>query len=357
MMMTIDRDDEARWQAVLTRDASHDGQFVYAVTTTGIYCRPTCVSRRPQRTHVRFFTMPSEAEAAGFRPCQRCQPQESADAMTTTINAIRAYIEAHLAEDLSLARLGERFALSPTHLQRIFKRSVGVSPRQYVAACRHAEMKRALRETGDITAAVYDAGYRSGSSWYANVRGKLGMTPSTYRKGGLGMQIAYDSVASPLGQMLVAATPDGVCAVSFGETEAEVRDALAQEYPQATITRDAASVATWVRELLAYLTNQGSLADIPLDIPASPFQQAVYGALRSIPPGSRSSYSMVARMIGQPQAARAVAQACAHNPVALVIPCHRVVHENGALAGYRWGDARKRYLLQHEGEPSQPALK
>jgi len=350
--MTIDQTDDGRWQAVISRDTTLTDRFVYAVTTTGIYCRPSCPARRPHRAHVRFFDVSTDAETAGYRACQRCQPQAPEDEMTRAMGEISTYIAAHVEADLSLRQLSSRFALSPSHLQRTFKRIVGVSPRQYVEACRHNAMKQALREDVAVTEAIFGAGYRSSSSLYQDVRGKFGMTPSVYRQGGSGMQIAYGIVESPLGQMLVAATPDGVCAVSFGETAEEVQQALHREYPKASIHRDDAAVTPWITKLLAYLAGKQPLTEIPLDIPTSPFRQAVYDALQAIPLGGKRSYGMIARMIGQPTAARAVAQACAHNPVALVIPCHRVVHEDGNPAGYRWGDTRKQRLLRQEQEQS-----
>ncbi len=350
---------EAWWQGVLGRDHALDGRFVFAVTTTGVYCRPSCSARHPLRRNARFFAAPDEAELAGFRPCKRCQPRGEQDETQATMREIRHYIETHLDGDVSLDALGAEFALSPFHLQRTFKRVVGVTPRQYAEALRRDAVKQGLRDGKGVTEAMHAAGYQSASSFYQDVRGKLGMRPSAYRKGGEGMTIAYGLASSPLGTLLVAATNDGVCALSFSADEAAALASLEAEYPRATIRRDDAAVAPWVSSVLAYLTTDGEdgasrreaahdLTDLPLDIPTSPFRGAVYERIRAIPSGTKQSYGMIARAIGQPKAARAVAQACAHNPAALVIPCHRVVHENGDDSGYRWGTERKRRLLAIE---------
>jgi AraC family transcriptional regulator of adaptative response/methylated-DNA-[protein]-cysteine methyltransferase len=343
--------DEADcWRMMLARDAHADGTFVYAVRSTGIYCRPSCPSRRPQREQVTFFRQPAAAEAAGFRPCQRCHPQHAAapEPQAEWIPKLCHYIETHLDEPLSLAVLGAQVYLSPYHLQRTFKRIIGMTPRQYAESCRLGHLKTQLQSGEAVTRALYNAGYRSSSSMYERAPLQLGMTPTAYRQGGKGMQIRYAIVASPLGWVLVAATERGVAAARFGDSAAALEAELVQEYPAAEIKRDEASIRPWVTPLLHHLQGHPAPLTVPLDVQATAFQWKVWEALRTIPIGSTRSYRAIAQAIGQPTAARAVAHACATNPVALFIPCHRVVRENGQLGGYRWGLERKRTLLALE---------
>jgi AraC family transcriptional regulator of adaptative response/methylated-DNA-[protein]-cysteine methyltransferase len=344
------------WQAVLTRDRSSDGSFVYAVRSTGIYCRPSCPSRRPRHEQVVFFPLPQSAEQAGFRPCRRCQPRNS-DGYTNAqaeiiFQACRA-IESHLDEDLSLASLGAQLHISPHHLQRSFKRIVGITPRQYAETCRLEQFKNRLKEGDSVTRAMYEVGYSSSSRLYERASAHLGMTPTAYRKGGLGMHIHYTIVDSPLGRLLVAATGRGICGVSLGDADALLEATLRGEYPAAQIQRDDAGLGEWVSAFLSYLHGRQPDLPLPVDVQATAFQWQVWEALRAIPSGSTRSYSEVARSLGHPQAARAVARACATNPVALVIPCHRVVRENGDLGGYRWGIGRKQQLLAQEKATAQ----
>lgn len=339
--------EDTYWQAVLTRDTRSDGAFVYAVHSTGIYCRPSCPSRKPQREQVTFFAQPDEAQQAGYRACRRCQPDTFSPESELTQQVCR-YIELHLEELLTLAALGTAVHSSPFHLQRMFKRVMGITPRQYTEACRMGQFKSQLKEGVPVTDALYDAGFRSSSRLYERTPAQLGMTPTTYRKGGTGMNIAYTIVDSPLGRLLVAATNKGVCAVSFGDDDATLEKTLLHEYPAATIARDGADIREWVNAILRYLNGQQPGLDLPIDVQTTAFRWRVWKNLQTIPRGSTRSYSEIARELGQPQAARAVAQACATNPVALIVPCHRVVHANGDPTGYRWGQERKQKLLEQE---------
>ncbi len=339
------------WQSVLTRNQSADGSFVYAVRSTGIYCRPSCPSRRPKREQVLFFPLPEAAEQAGFRACRRCQPREIDGYTNDQVELIRQacrVIEEHLDDDLTLASLGAQLHISPHHLQRSFKRVMGITPRQYAETRRLDQFKSRLRAGASVTRAMYEAGYSSSSRLYERAPAHLGMTPTAYRKGGPGMNISYTIVDCPLGRLLVAATERGICGVSLGDSDAALEAALRGEYPAAQIQRDEAGMGEWVSAFLSYLSGRQPDLNLPVDVQATAFQWQVWEALRAIPSGSTRSYSEVARAIGQPRAARAVARACATNPVALVIPCHRVVRENGDLGGYRWGVARKQRLLAQE---------
>jgi AraC family transcriptional regulator of adaptative response/methylated-DNA-[protein]-cysteine methyltransferase len=343
-------DEEQCWSAFLTRNAQADGAFVVAVRTTGIYCRPSCPARRPHREHVAFFQLPEEASAAGFRPCRRCRPDlaQLPEPQAELIEQVCRYIETHLDAPLHLADLSQQFHLSPYHLQRTFKRIKSITPRQYVESCRLGQFKARLHEGETVTGAIYDAGYQSSSSLYARTSVQLGMTPTTYRKGGKDMRIGYAVVESSLGYVLVAATERGVAAVRFGDSEQALEADLVREYPKAELTRDDERLRPWVTLLLHSLQGQSSPQPVPLDVQASTFQWKVWQALRAIPIGQTRSYHEIAQAIGQPTAARAVAQACATNPVAVFIPCHRVVRNNGQLGGYRWGIERKQELLARE---------
>lgn len=339
--------DEQRWQAVMHRDASQDGQFVFAVRTTGVYCRPSCKCRQPLRQNVHFYDSPAQAEAAGFRACKRCAPDRLA--FEAEIGArVCAFIDAHLDERLTLDRLGEAVGLSPAHLQRVFKQVTGVSPRQYVEARRVGQLKANLREGQPIANALYDAGFSSSSRVYEEAGAKLGMTPAAYRKGGAGMHIRYTISECPLGYLLVGATERGLCAVSLGDSPAAVEQWLQTDYPQAELEQADAGLAAVVEQLVRHLAGDLPHLDLPLDVQATAFQLRVWEALRQIPYGETRSYAQVAQALGEPTAARAVARACASNRVALVIPCHRVVRGDGDLSGYRWGVKRKAALLATE---------
>ena len=342
-------EDDARWRAVLARDRRADGRFFYAVRSTGVYCRPWCPSRRPRPEVVVFFDEPDRAEVAGFRPCRRCKPRDvqAGDPWIEKIRRACVYL-ANVDGHPSLATLARRIGGSPYHLQRNFKRLVGVSPREYAEAVRLRKVKRGLRRGEPVTGAMLDAGYGSSSRFYERAVPKLGMSPSAYRRGGAGMSIKYAIVDSPLGRLLVGATPRGVCAVAMAASDAELERAIAREYPAASIGMDDGTLARWTKEILAHLAGRRPRLDLPLDVQATAFQWQVWEALRTIPYGETRTYGQVAKAIGRPGAVRAVARACATNPVALAIPCHRVVAAHGRSSGYRWGADRKKALLAGE---------
>jgi len=347
-------DADARWHAVLARDACLDGRFVFAVRSTGIYCRPSCPSRRPRREQVVFFARPEAAERRGFRACRRCRPGDAINGspQAALVRRTCRAIDEHLRENSegapSLATLSAKTGLSPHHLQRTFKRLMGISPRQYADAKRLGVLKTQLRKGDDVTTALYEAGYGSSSRLYERANGQLGMTPATYRRGGQGMQIGYTIVDSPLGRLLVAATKRGISALYLGDSDAKIESALRHEYPNAEINRDQNGMGIWVRAILKHLRGLEPRLDLPVDVQATAFQRRVWEELRAIPYGSTRSYSEIARAIGRSKANRAVARACATNPVSVVIPCHRVVRKDGNLGGYRWGLNRKEALIEHE---------
>ena len=335
------------WRAVTQRDA--DGGFFYAVRSTGVYCRPSCPSRRPRRENVQFFRAPDEAERAGFRPCKRCRPRSSdANVRAALVAEICKHLEQATPEEASLNTLARRFGMSPFHLQRVFKSAVGITPREYADACRVKSLKRQLHKGESVTHALYEAGYGSSRGLYEGSNQKLGMTPRSYREGAKGVFIRYTTLDSPVGRMLVAATDKGVCSIQFGNSENELLQGLKREFPLATVRRGEVVLRRWIRALLDQLHGQQPQTPLPLDIRATAFQRRVWEHLRSIPYGRTESYSEVAAAVGDPNATRAVARACATNPVAVAVPCHRVVRRNGDLGGYRWGLKRKRALLDIE---------
>lgn len=330
----------------MARDARQDGRFVFAVRTTGIYCRPSCPSRRPRRDSVEFFGSTQEAEGAGYRACLRCKPTQISE-QAQYVQRIRQMLDA-AEETITLAQLSKAVGLSPFHLQRLFKRATGLSPREYQAARRVQKVKTELRKGEDVTTALYDAGYSSSSRLYENAHQQFGMTPGAYRRGGAGMTIVFTIAASSLGQMLVAATARGLCAVRFGETAAELEEGLKKEFSAAELRRDDHRLRPYLQPLLANLRGENTTVDLPLDLRATAFQKKVWASLRKIPSGQTRTYSEIAREIGAPSAVRAVARACATNPVAVAIPCHRVIRSDGNLAGFRWGLDRKQKLLKKE---------
>jgi AraC family transcriptional regulator of adaptative response/methylated-DNA-[protein]-cysteine methyltransferase len=342
--------DETRWQAVQTRDARFDGTFVYGVRSTGIYCKPSCASRRPRRAQVRFFAAYDAAETAGFRACRRCQPQQTAahDPQVEMIKRACRRIEEQTESRLSLATLSAELRVSPSHLQRTFKRVTGVTPRQYAVTHRVNQFKSRVREGEGVVDAMYNAGYGSSSRLYEQADAELGMTPAVYRRGGAGMRITYAIVGCALGRLLVAATERGLCAVRLGDTDDELERTLLAEFHAAEIHKDTAALDEWLKAILRHIDGEQTALDLPLDVQATAFQRRVWEELRRIPYGSVRSYGEVARAIGNEKAVRAVARACATNPVALVTPCHRVIREDGQLGGYRWGLERKQKLLTQE---------
>ena len=347
------RNDPTQWQAVLDHDAAHDGKFVYAVATTGVYCRPSCASRRPLRKNVAFFDGPSEAEKAGFRACLRCRPQSVTDGRSANARAICRYIERHLDEAISLRTIGAAFEMSPFHLQRTFKAALGITPKQYADSCRMNQLKRNLQSGQTVTRALYQAGYSSSSRLYERASQHLGMTPDKYRRGAIGAAIRFTTADSPLGRVLIAATEQGICSIRFGDSDNELEQSLRREYPFAARKRQDEKLSGWKQRVLEHLRGQKLSATLPLDIQATVFQRKVWSYLQTIPRGETQSYSEVARGIGRPTATRAVARACATNSVALEIPCHRVVREDGDLGGYRWGIERKKKLLKLEQASAQ----
>jgi AraC family transcriptional regulator, regulatory protein of adaptative response / methylated-DNA-[protein]-cysteine methyltransferase len=342
-------DDDQRWSAVVARDAARDGQFVFAVSTTGVYCRPSCAARRPRRENVQFFAIAEAAERAGYRACLRCRPKAlTGNRELDGVRAICRFIEQHLDEPLTLGRLGKEFRQSPFHLQRRFKRALGITPREYADSCRLRMLKRNLQSGDSVTSAMYEAGYGSSSRLYERTASQLGMTPDKYRRGAIAATIRYTCADSPLGRVLIAATEKGICSIQFARSDEELIEGLKREFPFAVRKLDNGALQSWVELLLRRMSGQDLDSSLPLDIRATAFQRRVWTYLQSIPFGQTKSYSEVAKAIGEPRACRAVARACATNPVAVAIPCHRIVREDGSMGGYRWGMQRKKALLRME---------
>jgi AraC family transcriptional regulator of adaptative response/methylated-DNA-[protein]-cysteine methyltransferase len=342
--------EDILWQAVTSRDPQWDGAFVYAVPSTRIYCRPTCPSRRPRRPGVRYFAVPAAAEAEGFRACRRCDPA-AAGALPAHVDRVRrvcAAIAARPDARVTLPVLARAVRIDPHHLLRTFKQVLGISPREYADAVRLGCLRAGLRSGNGVAAATYDAGYGSGSRVYERAPAALGMTPAAYAAGGKGANVRYLLTDSPLGRLLVAATPCGVCAVKLGDDDERLVSELRGEYPAAAVSPDDSELAGWVEMILDSLSPAAPDPRLPLDVRATAFQRLVWRELQRIPRGTTRSYREIARRIGRPTAARAVARACATNPVALVVPCHRVVRDDGGLGGYHWGVRRKRALLDAE---------
>jgi AraC family transcriptional regulator of adaptative response/methylated-DNA-[protein]-cysteine methyltransferase len=337
------------WRAVEGRDASYDGRFVYAVRSTGVFCKPSCPSRRALRSNVAFFPTTAAAERAGFRACRRCRPTDQSGTHPA-IEKARAYLDAHVDRLVSLDELATVVGLSASHLQRSFKRALGVSPKEYQSEHRMRRFKSRLRAGDTVSRATYEAGFGSSSRVYERAATSLGMTPAAYRRGGAGVRIRYTIADSPVGRVLVATTERGLCAVELGANDADVERVLRADFPNATIQRDDEARETWVRAVLDRVRDpsRGSTHRIPLDLAGTEFQRRVWDALREIPAGETRSYGEVARAIGDPKASRAVAKACANNRIAVVVPCHRVVRGDGEISGYKWGVERKRKLLAAE---------
>ena len=338
-------DPETAWAAVLKRDPQCDGTFVYAVSSTGVYCRPSCGSRRPRRDRVSFFAGAAEAEAAGYRACLRCGKENDA---AERVERARRYLDAHADERVTLQQLGRVAGLSPFHLQRTFQRVLGLTPKAYASARRTERFKRSLKSRDDVTTAIYEAGFGSSSRAYESADQRLGMTPSAYRRGGHGMRIRYAIVDSPLGRLLVAATERGVCSVALGDDDGALLQELRREYPRAEVELAADGLRQAASAVVQHLEGRSPELQLPIDLTATAFQWRVWKALQRIPYGTTRSYAAIAEEIGRPHAVRAVARACASNRVALLIPCHRAVRKTGALGGYRWGIERKAELLQRE---------
>ena len=349
----------SRWAAVAARDPSADGRFVYAVQSTHIFCRPSCGSRRPKRENVTFYATPSGAVEGGFRACLRCRPDEALSGTTPrsgdeAVRRTLAYIDSHPGEIPPLAELARASGLSPAHLQRSFSRLVGVSPRAYAHALRRERLKVGLRQGRSVSRAGWDAGYGSSRQLYEQGADALGMTPAVYRAGGAGVTLRYTVVETVAGPLLVAATERGLCAAWFGRDDARLTRELSREYANAVLRRDDRALAPMAAAVRNHLASGAPLAQLPLDIDGTPFARAVWNCLQAIPYGETRTYAEVAESIGRPGAARAVGSACAANPVAVVIPCHRVVRADGSGGGYRWGIDRKRALLAREARGEAP---
>jgi len=384
--------NDRRWQAVVDRDGSLDGTFVFAVSSTGIFCRPSCPAKRPRPENVSFFDHALEAEQAGYRACLRCRPKAAdGNPQSALVRSICRYIEQHVVDPhiedqhiedrLTLSLLARKFRRSPFHLQRTFKAVLGVSPKAYMDACRLRQVKQNLQAGHSVTTALYAAGYGSSSCLYERTATQLGMTPEKYRRGAVAAVVRYTIVGdtgvrdtnardtsvrdtsvrdnnvrytiarSPLGRMLIAATDKGICAINFADSDQQLVQGLIREFPFAVRRRDDAAMSQWRESLTRLMQGQEPNPSLPLDIRATAFQRRVWEALQRIPRGETLSYSAVAKKIGMPKATRAVARACATNPVAVAIPCHRAVRQDGELGGYRWGIERKEQLLALEKEP------
>jgi AraC family transcriptional regulator, regulatory protein of adaptative response / methylated-DNA-[protein]-cysteine methyltransferase len=334
------------WQQVLARDAS--ASFVYAVASTGIFCRPSCPSRRPTEANVRFFPEAVGALAAGYRACKRCAPLGELREAATVARVCR-YLAAHCERAVTLADLAKVARSSPFTIQRQFTRVLGLSPRAYQAQLRAVHMRKSLSTSGaSVTEAIYQAGYGSSSRFYEQAAGDLGMSPTRFRDGGLNETIRFATARCELGLLLVAATDRGVCSVMLGDHAAELERLLRQQFRAATVEPDTTGLQHHVAAVLGAMTDHPAVGDLPLDVRATAFQARVWRALRQIPRGQTRSYAELARAIGQPTAVRAVARACATNPVAITVPCHRVIGSDGSLTGYRWGVDRKKRLLALE---------
>ena len=340
-------DPETCWRAVLARDPEWDGKFVLAVRSTRIYCRPSCPARRPLRRNVVFFARPEEAERHGFRPCRRCRPDELHRATALVARAARS-LESSEEEKIHLSKLAAELGTTPGTLRRAFRQRTGLTPNAFADAVRVKRFKKELRQRKNVAAALYETGYGSSSRVYERSNAQLGMTPATYQRGGKGMQIGYTLANSPIGKVLVAATERGISAVYFGEEKKKLVNELREEYPRAEIAPASASYSAWVQAIVRHLEGKQPQLDLPLDVQATAFQRRVWQELQHIPYGATRTYGQIARALGKPRSVRAVARACATNPVSIVVPCHRVIRGDGSLAGYRWGVDRKEKLLARE---------
>ena len=356
----MDKQLDQYWQAVVNRDSSCNGQFFYGVLSTGIYCRPSCASRTPLRKNVRFYVAQEAAQADGLRACKRCQPNTDLNGTDNLMHEICRYIEAHYQQSLTLAVLAEQAGMSPSHFQRTFKLALGMSPKKYQDACRirlfksdlKNDLKNDLNKEPNITHTMYASGYESSSRLYEKIDTHMGMTPSTYRKGGAGELISYASAETSLGRVMIGATDRGICFLQFDDADDKLFAQLKLEYPKASFQpmplESQPLFDQWIAQLNEFLQGRARVLDLPMDIRGTAFQCMVWDYLVSIPSGTLQSYTEVANGIGKPKAVRAVASACANNKIAIRIPCHRVIRGDGSLAGYKWGLARKRSLIDLE---------
>ena len=346
--------DERRWQAVMTRDRAADGSFVYAVGSTGIYCRPSCPSRRPSRRNVTFHDSTSDAESAGFRACFKCrgQPQDDENPMLQVVQRACRIIEAAEDRAPTLEALATTTAMGKHRLYRAFRSVMGITPHDYWDSLRLTRLRQDLKNGETVSSALYGAGYNSASRLYEGAHDRLGMTPASYGRGGAGTVIAHSLRSGPLGLVLAAATANGVCFVALGDDEAALTASLRQEFPKAVHHRDDSGLGDMLDQVIRHLDGRVPQIGLPLDIRATAFQRQVWQALSNIPYGETRSYGEIAASIGRPGASRAVGHACARNPVALLLPCHRVISAGGDVSGYRWGRRRKRRLIAQEQERS-----
>jgi AraC family transcriptional regulator, regulatory protein of adaptative response / methylated-DNA-[protein]-cysteine methyltransferase len=343
-------EESSKWIAVATRDQTADGHFWYGVRSTGVYCRPHCPSKPARRENVTFHNSCAEAERFGYRPCKRCKPdQHNMEDLTSTAIAKACRVIEESEEAVPLESLARAVGMSTFHFHRKFKAVTGVTPKQYAVAQRSKRIAEELVGAGSVTTAIYDGGFNSSSRFYEKAEGILGMKPSTYRRGGVGEDIQYHVSKCSLGYLLVAATAKGICSIRFGDTPVDLLTELKELFPRAKILPGDAAFQKIVAETLTFVERPKARFSLPLDIRGTVFQQKVWTALQNIPLGKTASYQDVAKSIGKPAAVRAVAGACAANPVAIAVPCHRVVKADGALSGYRWGVTRKDSLLKREG--------
>jgi AraC family transcriptional regulator of adaptative response/methylated-DNA-[protein]-cysteine methyltransferase len=341
-------DPAVAWHAVQRRDPRADGRFVFAVRTTGVYCRPSCPSRHARRENVRFFAGPDAAEAAGFRACLRCRPRGEASAADRAVARARSLLDARGGERVTLDELARATGMTPTHLQRIFTAAVGESPRAYAARLREERLRGALRSEATVSRAIYEAGYSASSRAYAGADRALGMTPAEFRRRGAGVELRVAVAPCSLGHVVVAATARGIAAVRLGADPRNLVEGLREEFAEARIEAADARLAKWLRLVVQLVDGIGVGRELPVDLAGTEFQRRVWAALREVPSGETVTYAELARRIGRPAAVRAVAGACAANPAAVVVPCHRVVRSDGGLGGYRWGVERKAALLEVE---------
>jgi AraC family transcriptional regulator, regulatory protein of adaptative response / methylated-DNA-[protein]-cysteine methyltransferase len=346
-----------RWSAVQQRDKTQDGAFVYAVSTTGVYCRPSCPSRPARRENVSFHDSPVLAKQAGFRACKRCRPDDaSADARRRELVVSACAALECSASGIKLGDLAKQVGMNAHHFHRVFKSTTGVTPKAYFQAVRAKRMQSALRECANVTSALYDAGFNSSSRFYEGASDALGMRPREFLDGGAGQQIRYATAPCALGVIVVAATAKGVCGIEFGDSAHALVERLRQRFPKAQVLPGDPPFNDWIGRVLRYVDHPVGLLDLPLDVRGTVFERQVWQALQTIPSGRTASYREVAEAIGRPTAVRAVARACASNSIAVAIPCHRVVRSDGGLSGYRWGPERKAELLRREQQEAQTAV-
>ncbi|MBI9043220.1 MAG: bifunctional DNA-binding transcriptional regulator/O6-methylguanine-DNA methyltransferase Ada [Anaerolineaceae bacterium] len=344
----IFKTEENRWDALVQRNPLADGKFVYAVRSTGVYCRPNCTSRKPNKKNVLFFEHSDEAVEAGFRPCKRCTPQENKapEPADMVLEACEVIDNAEI--EPSLSELAQAVNLSPYHFQRLFKKTLGITPKQYMIQKRMTRVRKNLRKKKNITEAVYDSGFLSSSSFYKQAEDHLGMTPSKFHQGGKNVVIYYGIAKSYLGWVLVAKTNKGICQIEFGDSKKLLVKRLSANFPEANLLTDDVTLSKNISQVITYLKTPQKSFPIPLDIMGTAFQKKVWDELKKIPPGTTKTYSEIAAAINQPEASRAVANAIASNKIAAAIPCHRVIRKDGKLGGYHWGIDRKKKILERE---------